>query len=242
MKIIEYHSCRVSHILCEDIIRANNENEVIHKLVSFNSDLAFRNSRYYDAFLCPFRSSYFFVLRYSSREYQAANVGYKIYDATLTDFHIESIQPAWETFADSSVKNFPTKTQWVKDLELETSGWVDIPVVAGKELLGLWALDRNASQKPDTSELGMLQRIASVAALKIKEIRHNRIRILTDKIFHESETAKYGDRILEYCVKDICKALNAKFAAYFAFTPIHGKLIKLVEVGEFNFKVHHIKL
>ncbi len=217
--------------LCRLVALADTEDLVFRVLLeSALKKFGFSNARFYDANKCPFDDRYFYTLRLSTKVYPNAPIGYRIYDASLTDELVTNPTTVWETSDSPTTPFSEAKKQWIIDLDLQGKGWIDVPVVTGDHLLGLWALDRPSSQTPSSSEKAVLLRLASLAALKIHELREERIDNLTTRMFERCDTLGPTNGLLIECCTEICASLDAAFLAYFRLDSQRGCLIKEIEV------------
>lgn len=234
--------------LCSDLVQMESDQAIVNAIVGMPEALGFYDSRYYDANRCPFMKCHFYILRTASRTYEKAGIGYRIYDPTLTDEAAASRNPVWGD-ADST-KRKERETDWICDLELTGHEWIDVPIFAGGQVLGLWALNRpkkKGSERKNTSAL--LKRLACVAGLKIHELRQERISALSGetlayalKLSHSTQRdfGRQETAILKFCLDKTCRALNAATLAYFQFDPFANELQKMAEIQFDGKNIHDI--
>lgn len=214
----------------DDLTKADTDDAVVDLLVGSRKGFNFENARYYDVNNCPFDHAYFCVLRASSKPHVNAQPGYLVYKGTISDTLLIRGKAAWARYDSPEVIEDRDKQRWVHDLELEGRGWLDVPIVVGEHVLGLWALARPAIETPNSIELELIERIASVAALKIHAISQTRVNGLTSKIFKVRDKITSQTETLKSCLEDICRSLNARCVAYFSLDPINEVLEKSLEV------------
>ena len=115
---------------------------------------------------------------------------------------------------------------WMQEFGLEGRSWVDVPIRANNQTLGLWTLDTRDLTPLSEAKSHELRRIALIAALKMYETRQQRIEKSADVFNHIDY-----DEPFVYCMKKICRAMKTSFAAFFFIDSIKCRVQKVVEVA-----------
>lgn len=215
--------------ILNSLFECSSEEAVIEQLLGATKSLTFQDARFYDAIFCPFKKRHFYVLRGATCEYPNVKIGYRILDATLDNESISRKYPVWEAWSSASRNLSEEKKHWIENLQLENQGWLDVPVLSGDRLVGLWALNREEGRQPSTDTKKMILAIASVAALKIVGLRQVRVAKFAHDIAHTSDLPDVTTS-MGRALSQIGQAMNAEFIAYFSLDPVRGLLRKVAEV------------
>jgi signal transduction histidine kinase len=217
--------------LLDGLTNASSEERVIHLLVNGAPALGFQNARYYDVNFCPFRKHFFFTLRGANRDYPDAPIGYLIYDGTITDDQLLEGKVAWKYHDNREQTSDKDSKKWIGHLGLWNRLSLDVPIRSGRDaVLGLWAMDRSQPTNASETEIIPILHVASVAALRIQQMRRANINKLALSIFQRPSFEADGGANLRLCLEDICRSLNAFCLAFFRLDPVFGALDKVIEV------------
>ncbi len=228
--------------LCERLSAVSSEVEVIEALIQAYAELGYERARFYDANICPIDRIHFFTMRATTAPYPNAPLGYSIYEATLSGEAVMKGEPVFEDSNSTAVLGSEAKRRWVDDLGLQGKLWVDVPIFASRQLIGLWALDRNRDYRPSKDELADIRRIALVAGLKMHELRQSQLGNLLQKILLHYDGESDRRQILQSGCSEVAAALNASFVAYFEYDHVHGTLNKVIEIYNDNDKPKAVSL
>ena len=152
------------------VVDASSEEEVINIFITSVDSFSCIAARYYDVHYFPFRNQNFFVLRESSENNSIPN-GYIIENSTIDKNDLATGLPKYENSRMASVKKSQEKMTWVKDLNLDGHGWIDIPLLTGGFVYGLWALTIEGLRDISSNEIEKLKRIATLSCFKISQLR-----------------------------------------------------------------------
>jgi signal transduction histidine kinase len=210
-------------------LRCKDEDAVVDELATFAEVLEFDSCRYYDVHRCPFRRTTFAVLRKWTGEYpEPPRIGTEIFDTTYDN---QALQPE-EVYFESAVSGAaldPKKCDWIARFGLSESGWYDVPVVDGDEIIGLWALSRRGLATASEGQKLLLFGIATVAGGRIAHLRDKEARNAARSIKGLGSREGLAD-LLQDGLSSIATALDAAFVAFYRFEPQDQRLVRLLEI------------
>src|ERR1039457_94736 len=147
-------------------LQLNNATALQQVLEGFVA-LGFSSARYYEsAYNTPTRDELFVLSAAVGNG--SDRIGYRIHHLHSTFGRAGGLDPVIGGSADPGLT--PEEKQWVKDLGLGGSAWIDLPLIVGSKLLGLIACGYDETivslQGPDLVALGLLaSKIAANLAL-----------------------------------------------------------------------------
>ncbi len=214
------------HETLDRLLSTATDDQLIDALVNSCSDLGFRRARFWDVARSPLDKKRFYLLRQWSADCVGVHRGKRVYAAPVTDEHLRPGAAAWFSSRDPQLRERQDEYPWMQEFELDGDGWLEVPLVAGETILGLWTLVREATRAPQDKELSDLCAIAAVAALKLYETRQIRITQLTQDLFADVD----WQNPVAYCLRNISIGLSASFVALFVIDPIRDRVDKRLEL------------
>lgn len=212
------------------IMKAKNEDEIFTILITATSVLNFLNARIYDAHNDPISQKTIYVLRDTNKKYKKIKVGYLVYDATIKESELNCNKIVWDCSEKAVPKASKEQKQWIFDLELNESCWVDVPLVAGNEIFGLWALDRLEENQLTEDEEDAIKTIAQIAGLKLLELRLFLINEYTKKLSDNFDKVLADNLGIVHFLKYSCEILSLSNLSFFRLDNVYSKLKKEYDV------------
>lgn len=223
----EANKLKIIH-LKKRIQRVLDANQIVRMVVDTVWKIGNRRVRYYDVIYDPSFKEILLVGRYSrGMNLEKSFYGYKFYwdDKYYIRGLIKSKNPRLLTGQDV-LKREPT-CEWVRRYGLEKEQFIDIPLVVGKELVGLIAVDNKGKENRMTDEdLTLLTDVARLASVAISNARSRENFSILNEIGAEAMRRQLDRRLLRFIVKKICKKLNAQMSSVFLYDEVSEKLIR----------------
>jgi signal transduction histidine kinase len=214
--------------IIENLQQESNLDQLISIIMDGISELGYKRARFYD--YTRRENGNEFVIGRVSRgmgNFQKKFKGFRINleEAVYLEPTLNKKEPRfyYGDICEPTLKG----RKWIKDLELENVKWMDLPLMSGKELIGVIAIDNKSKGDEFTNEdLNIMAILAYYASQAIENSRYiSRQKILYDVSNELSRTLNIGE-LQRNIVKNICKALNTEMCSILLFDEKRNLLIR----------------
>ncbi len=202
----------------------NSYDKTVELIVKGIQNAGYRRVRFYEANLDRLLEHRFFVGRNACGMAPFRFKGYRIpEEESLKLFNLPQGKPRMHSGIKESAS--PRSLPWLKDLGLEDQIWIDLPLVAGGNPIGLIAVDnKDGERRLSRRDVTLLSDFSKFAAQAVANSRSVWAHRLLGDVTREVEEAPNRRAALDVIAKQICLGLEAAQCALFVSDKESGKL------------------